>query len=895
MSDLARLASGLADRYRIERELGHGGMATVYLAEDVRHHRQVALKVLHPELSATLGHERFLREVEISARLQHPHILTLIDSGESLDPTEPAGGRVLYYVMPFVDGESLRARIAREHQLPVADVVRIMREVADALSEAHARGVVHRDIKPDNVLLRGNHAIVTDFGIAKAVSEATGRHELTTVGVTLGTPTYMAPEQAAGGPDVDHRADIYALGVMAYEMLAGEPPFTGVTPQSVLAAHITQEPQPLVSRRATVPTPLAAVVMRCLQKAPADRWQSAAELIAQLDTVTTPGAGTLAPQPTSSIGARWFRSSRRSRLLALTVVGLTILGAAGYAMRTRGAPRASVDRSKPPTIVVLPFENLGAATDEYFADGMTDELMGRLARLPGLAVIARTSAMQYKKTTKPITQIAKELGADFLVEGTVRWEKTPNGTGRVRVQPQVIRASDGTRVWNDTFDKAYGTEIFSIQSEIAEHVAGSLDVSLRPGDERVVRQVPTTNIEAFDAYTRAVSALDRDFGQNWDAEQEAFEHLERAVRLDSSFAAAHARLAMLHWFAPSSGYDISRNTGLLPEQRWELARASAMRAIAADSSSALGHGMLAAYYGTVAGDTARQREEVALALRFQPSSPDAIAGRAALLVAAGRFEDGLREAERAKSLDPRNPRRWSHLAWFYRRQGDLAASGLAMERALAAAPNEIALHVDVVWNRLARGRREDARAAVQNAIAQAGVNAVIYNIAQSSVLVDIIRILPEDLGESTRRLTLSQFRSDTIDFYMAKIRGYYKDPVRVKAYYDSVVTWAQPRSRAATRAPYRVVYAWALAGSGRRADAARELDSILQEKFVEPENRIMLAEICVMIGRHDTAVAQLGQLIAQMNRSYTPAIVQLDPAWDPLRQRADFKKLVEGR
>jgi serine/threonine-protein kinase len=277
-----RVSGALSRAYRIERELGRGGMATVYLAQDLKHHRPVAIKVLHPELAAALGHERFLREVEIAARLQHPNILTLIDSGE-------AGG-FLYYVMPFVDGASVRGRLAREHELPVPDVVRIMREVADGLSEAHAHGVVHRDIKPDNVLLRGQHAVITDFGVAKAVSEATGVHALTSVGVTLGTPTYMAPEQAGGDPAVDHRADIYALGVMAYEMLTGAPPFTGDTPQSVLAAHMTRQPEPIASRRAEVPAPLAAIVMRCLEKNPTDRWQSVSDLLAQLDAMSTPVA-----------------------------------------------------------------------------------------------------------------------------------------------------------------------------------------------------------------------------------------------------------------------------------------------------------------------------------------------------------------------------------------------------------------------------------------------------------------------------------------------------------------------------------------------------------------------------------------------------------------------------
>ncbi len=278
---LERLKAALADRYLIERELGRGGMATVYLAQDQKHHRPVAVKVLHPDLAAALGGGRFLQEIEIAARLQHPHILTLIDSGE-------ADG-FLYYVMPFVDGESLRTRLTREHELPLPDVLRILRDVADALAEAHAHGVVHRDIKPDNVLLRGHHAVVTDFGVAKAVSEATGRQQVTTAGVALGTPAYMAPEQAAADPATDHRADIYALGVLAYEMLAGQPPFIGTTAQAVLSAHMTQAPEPITRHRTVVPAPLAELIMRCLEKKPADRWQRADEILHQLEAMATPG------------------------------------------------------------------------------------------------------------------------------------------------------------------------------------------------------------------------------------------------------------------------------------------------------------------------------------------------------------------------------------------------------------------------------------------------------------------------------------------------------------------------------------------------------------------------------------------------------------------------------
>jgi Tol biopolymer transport system component/tRNA A-37 threonylcarbamoyl transferase component Bud32 len=288
------LSAALADRYAIERELGQGGMATVYLAQDLKHRRRVAVKVLRPDLAATLGSDRFFREIEVAAQLQHPHILPLLDSGE-------AGG-FLYYVMPFIDGESLRERLARHGELPVNDAIRILSEVVDALAAAHAAGVVHRDIKPDNIMLSGRHALVMDFGVAKAVSEATGRNQLTTAGVALGTPAYMAPEQAAADPHLDHRVDIYAVGVLAYELLTGRPPFIGLTPQQVLAAHVTQPPEPVERYRPGIPQGLSDVVMRCLAKRPADRWQSADHLVNALEPLAMSSGG-MTPTQTRPIAA----------------------------------------------------------------------------------------------------------------------------------------------------------------------------------------------------------------------------------------------------------------------------------------------------------------------------------------------------------------------------------------------------------------------------------------------------------------------------------------------------------------------------------------------------------------------------------------------------------------
>ena len=319
-TDIERLRKALADRYRIERELGAGGMATVYLAEDLKHHRKVAVKVLRPDLAATLGADRFVREIEVAAQLHHPHVLPLYDSGE-------ADG-FLFYVMPYEEGHSLRERLDKEGELPIRDAVRLLHNIADALAHAHQHGLVHRDIKPENVMLSGRHALVTDFGVAKAVSEATGRQKLTTIGVALGTPTYMAPEQAVADPHIDHRADIYALGILAYELVTGRPPFTGMTPQAILAAQVTQAPTPVAVQRPTVPPVLASLIMRCLEKKPADRFQSVEEMLPILEALATPSGGTTpldtAPYVAVVRGTRrrtWYVVGGAALVAALAWVG----------------------------------------------------------------------------------------------------------------------------------------------------------------------------------------------------------------------------------------------------------------------------------------------------------------------------------------------------------------------------------------------------------------------------------------------------------------------------------------------------------------------------------------------------------------------------------------------
>ena len=338
MDDLrGRLEESLGTQYSIERELGGGGMSRVFLAEEVALRRRVVIKVLPPEMAAGVNQDRFRREIQLAARLQHPHIVPLLAAGSS--------GDILWYAMPFIEGESLRVKLARGGELPVAETVRILREVADALAYAHQQGVVHRDIKPDNVLLSGRHALVTDFGVAKAVSESTGAHTLTSLGLALGTPAYMAPEQASADPHVDHRADLYALGAMAYEMLAGHPPFSGMSAQSILASHITQTPATISSHRPAVPAALNAVVMRCLEKRPADRWQSADELIPHLDALLTPSGGmtpTAATAATAAISSGTEAAIRKSHPLRVAllfgVASVVVLAAVNFLVNRLGLP-----------------------------------------------------------------------------------------------------------------------------------------------------------------------------------------------------------------------------------------------------------------------------------------------------------------------------------------------------------------------------------------------------------------------------------------------------------------------------------------------------------------------------------------------------------------------------
>nr|MBA3895498.1 protein kinase [Gemmatimonadales bacterium] len=500
------LRDALSPRYRLDRELGRGGMATVYLAQDLRHDRPVALKVLHPELAATMGPDRFQREIRLAARLQHPHILTVHDSGEITTPGRPP---VLWFTMPYVEGESLRDRLRRERQLPVEDALRIGREAAQALQYAHEHGVIHRDIKPENLLLtKDGNTLVADFGIARALG-GEGDSRLTETGLSVGTPAYMSPEQAAGDRGLDARTDVYSLGAVLYELLAGEPPYTGATSQALIVKRLT-EPAPSVRTvRGSVPEAVDAAIRKALAPVAADRFSTVAQFSQSLQAAAPVATGVAAAVPPAGAAPATgtTRVPRRIPLAALTLV-LGLLIGLGVLFAWRRSSGHGDDAAGSRFLAVLPFENVGDASDEYFADGISDAVRGKLSGVPGLQVIAGRSSAEYKKTDKSLAQIARDLGVSYLVVAKIRWAKGTDGTSRVQVSPELVHVPPSgapTVKWQQSFDAAM-TDVFRVQADVAGRVVQELGIALADSARRELADRPTRNLDAYDLYLRAEGA-----------------------------------------------------------------------------------------------------------------------------------------------------------------------------------------------------------------------------------------------------------------------------------------------------------------------------------------------------------------------------------------------------
>ncbi|HKT60283.1 MAG TPA: protein kinase, partial [Gemmatimonadales bacterium] len=746
----AALADALRDRYVLERELGRGGMATVYLAQDLRHDRPVALKVLHPDLAQTLGPERFQREIRLAARLQHPHILTVLDSGE-------AGGR-LWFTMPFVEGESLRDRLTREKQLPVDAALRIATEAARALEYAHKHGVVHRDIKPENILLTADGStLVADFGIARALAAEGDR--LTETGLAIGTPAYMSPEQAAGDKGIDARTDIYSLGAVLYEMLAGEPPFTGPTAQAIIAKRFSGEVPRVRQARSSVSPAVDEAVARALAPVAADRFESVGAFARALTTdvattlpvaappvasaPATSAATVTSPAPTPP--AAEPRPRRRVPVAALTL-GLGFLVGIGALFAWRRGHPAADTAAGARVVAVLPFENLGDSSDAYFADGVGDEVRSKLSGIAGLSVIARGSSNQYRHTTKSPTDIARELGADYLLTATVRWDKA-GGASRVRVSPELVDVGPGhaprTR-WSQPFDAAL-TDVFQVQGEIAGKVASALDIALADSAQRKLEAAPTANLAAYDAYLKGLASP----GQDPASLRRAIASYEQAVALDSTFVAAWGRLARARSVLYVNGVPVPQ---LAADAKYAAQRTAALAPDGEDAARAL-----SSYYGNVELDNQKGLAAIEHALASAPDNTELLTLKSLYQQGLNRWEGTLEPLQRAAALDPRSAIAANRVGITLLNLRRYPEAKAALDHAVALAPGDLGQIEYRVLASLGEGDLAGARAVVAAASQQVNPDALLTYLGN---YYDLYWVLDESGQQRLLSLPVAGFDGD---------------------------------------------------------------------------------------------------------------------------------------
>ncbi len=631
----------LGSSYSIERELGGGGMSRVFLAVETALDRKVVIKVLAPELAASVSADRFAREIRLAARLQQANIVTLLSAGETEADGNGLGG-LPFYTMPFVDGESLRHLLASGEVIPESRIVHVLHDVARALAYAHEHGVVHRDIKPENILLSGDTAVVTDFGIAKALAASRTQSDtvnLTGVGGVVGTPQYMAPEQLMGEADADHRVDLYAFGCVGYELLAGRPPFHGHTASRLFAAHVNELPPPVETLRPDVSAALASIVARCLAKNPDERPRDAREILLALDQVVTPFTGASLPLPPATRSrTRWWFAGAAAALLVIAGWRLT-------------ASRHAEVADGPVQIAVLPFVNVGGdPAQEYFADGMSGALTTALSKVPGLRLTARSLAFTYKGKMVDVRKAGAELGVSSVLEGTVQ-----RAGNRLRITGQLTSVKDGGIRWSGTYDRAVD-DLFTVQDNITDAIVGELRGRLtgtaRAGSRRR-NSAGTMNLDAYDRFMRGVYLLDR----RGAGVAQAVGLFNEAIALDSAFAPAYAKLSealeLLPYFTTTTAASV--------EQR---AMTAAQHALALDATIPEAHVGLALLHG----HAYRWKEadaEFRLAMADDSSSAVVRMQYGRNLMQVGRFDDAITQLRIATRLDPLSATGFVWLAHIY--------------------------------------------------------------------------------------------------------------------------------------------------------------------------------------------------------------------------------------
>jgi TolB-like protein/tRNA A-37 threonylcarbamoyl transferase component Bud32/Tfp pilus assembly protein PilF len=870
--------------YRILDKLGEGGMGVVYKAEDTKLKRVVALKFLHPELTREdEAKTRFMHEAQAAASLNHPNICTIYEIDEHEGQS--------FIAMELLEGEELKDRIAKG-PLPIDEAISVALAIGEGLREAHDKGIIHRDVKPGNIMLTArSQAKLLDFGLAR-LGELS---KITKTDTTLGTAAYMSPEQASA-IEVDRRTDIWSLGVILYELVAGQRPFVGQYEAAVVHSILNDEPEPLTSRRSNVPLELERIVRKALAKNPSERYQHVEDMLVDLRGLRQ-GTETSRISPQAK-----KRRIGRAALIAGAVV-IAVASIAFFETRHMHAPGGPSRKEAVPEhrkmIVVLPFENLGAPEDEYFANGTTDAITTRLTGVTGLGVISRQSAMQYKKTTKSIRQIGKELGVDYILEGTVQREKPGDPASRVRVMPQLVRVADDTNVWAETYDQDM-TQVFRVQSDIAERVAAQMDVALLEPERRAIEKKSTENLDAYDDYLRGMNYVGSEDLPDMELCVELF---QKAVKSDPQFAEAWAGLAAAY----QNLYWVFDRPGMLSLATEAAREAERLAPDLPETHIALGH----SHYVNYEFEKALAQYETAQRLR---PGGDAERNIGYALRRLGRWEEALGHFENASKLMPRDAAVFMDclgMTEICMRRFDAAERDL--NRSIALAPRSPGGYYFKARCLLARNGDVDSATQVNAEMLRRTGSA---NMAMS-VVVQVFDWMPEmalfpdfyatvfdafEAGPIDRFRAVQPAMVATTHLARAVIYEAKADPGLAAARYDSARVCYERIIRSNPESAYIPFYHSALglacAGLGRKAEAVREGETAVRMRPISKDAIFgtelvwYLAMIYVKCGENEKAIDQL-EFLLSIPSFISPGLLRVDPFWKPLRDNPRFRRLAE--
>jgi serine/threonine protein kinase/Flp pilus assembly protein TadD len=856
--------------YKILEKLGEGGMGVVYKAQDTKLDRIVALKFLPQHLTSdSVEKERFIHEAKAASALNHTNITTI----HEIDEFEGQ----MFIVMEYCEGKTLK-RIIEKETLSVRKVLDIGIQICEGLVVAHEKGIVHRDIKSDNIMVtpRGQVKIM-DFGLAKLK----GATKLTKTRSTLGTAAYMSPEQAQG-EEVDQRSDIFSFGVVLYELLTGQLPFKGEHHAAIVYSIVNEEPQPVARFNNQVSTKLEDIVFKALAKDKEERYQHIDELLADLRRERK---GLEYVKPATLGQSLETKKPAKKKMLPLVLAGLAILIlVVGYFVLFNKKEPESGRKM----LAVLPFENLGAPEQEYFAAGITEEITTHLAKVSGLGVISRTSVLQYKDTKKTVQQIGKELGVQYVLEGTLLWDKS-GVSNRVRINPQLIRVKDGTHVWAESYDRVL-EQIFALQSDIAEKVASALNITLLEAEQRYIAAKPTENLEAYEYYLRGKGY----WGEGAKGTRMAIQMYEKAIEIDPTFAIAYASLSVEHSFMYWAYYDRT-------DERLNKAKEAVDKALELNPELPEAHRALGIYYYYSSRDYDRALQQFAIAQKGQPNNSDLLAAIGYVQRRQGKFEQAVTNLKKAFELDPNSSDKADEAAFTCGLMRKYAEAEFYSDQAISLAPYRPGAYSRKYWLYLiSEGDIKKARRALQEATGKVDMSQLVSDLIGLYVFDGDYQSALDRLRGLTAFTDNWSGYNDTISYFLTKARiyGLLNELQRKLACYDSarVILEEKVGSRPG-EAPFHSSLGIAYAGLGRKEEAIREgkkgveLLPVSKDAVDAPIYLQNLAQIYVMIADYDSAIDQLEYLLSIPSYISIPYL-RIDPTWAPLRNHPRFQKLL---